>query len=97
MQKSIFSGFNFVTANGLAPDVFQIKVTDTKPTWIYCPQPKGGHCVAGMSMVINQKFDSPKTLAAYQALAAAKGELVIPSVVQGGQQGPNPNPNAGFP
>lgn len=48
-------------------------------------------------MAINQNFNSAKTLTAYQALAKAKGELVIPSVVQGGLQGPNPNPNSGFP
>jgi hypothetical protein len=98
-QTGVFAGFDFLaTGNGvLATDVYQIVVKDTKPRWIYCPQPKGLHCVNGMSMVINQNFDNGKTLDVYQAKAKANGFVVVPSTIQGGLEGPNPNPLNGFP
>lgn len=90
-----FSGFKFATQDGrLAPDVFQLVVKDAAPIWYYCAQPNGQHCTNGMSGVINQNFDGPNTLAAYQQ--AAKGaDTVVPPVVQGGKTLSNPNPNAG--
>ncbi|RFU34449.1 hypothetical protein B7463_g1844, partial [Scytalidium lignicola] len=92
---SFFSGFQPI-ADGQAPDVFQIVVTDTTPIWYYCAQTNGGHCQAGMAGVINQNFNSPNTLAAYKANAALTGTSVIPPVVQGGAVIPNPNPLGGF-
>ena len=98
-EIGIFSGFHFATSNGqLAPNVFQIEITDEKkPIWLYCPQTKGDHCQKGMSMVINQNVDSGNTLVKYQANSALTGTSVVPATIQGGTEGPNPNPNAGFP
>lgn len=96
-DAGFFSGFRFATQDGrLAPDVFQIIVEDASaPIWYYCAQTAGQHCTNGMSGVINQDFDGPNTLAAYQQ--AAKGvDTVVPPVVQGGKTLPNPNPNGGF-
>ena len=53
-DTSFFSGF-MPTADGLAPDVFQIVVEDTQPIWYYCAQTDGSHCQNGMVGVINQK------------------------------------------
>jgi len=97
MQTGFFAGFNFFTPSGLATDVFQIKITDTNPVWIYCPQTTGNHCQNGMAMAINQKVDSGKTLTKYIANAKLTGTSVVPSIIQGGLEGPNPNPNSGFP
>ena len=91
-----FSGFGFATRDGrLAPDVFQLVVEDAAPIWYYCAQPNGQHCTSGMSGVINQDFDGPNTLAAYQQAAKAV-DTIVPPVVQGGKTLPNPNPNGGF-
>ncbi|KAF2685828.1 hypothetical protein K458DRAFT_417034 [Lentithecium fluviatile CBS 122367] len=69
-----FSGFNFATsegtiANGEAIKVFTFEVQNEDPIWFYCSQPNGEHCKAGMSGVINQNFNSDKTLAAYKEKA----------------------------
>jgi plastocyanin len=98
-QKSFFAGFDFfVDQPGvLAPNVYQITVTDKKPIWFYCPQTTGNHCQNGMAGVINQNFNSDFTLARYLANAATTGVSVVPPYIQGGLEGPNPNPNAGFP
>ncbi|KAI6758788.1 hypothetical protein HG530_011028 [Fusarium avenaceum] len=90
-----FAGFNFATKEGQAPDVFQLTVEDKKPIWYYCPQQKGNHCQAGMVGVINQNFDNQDfSLRRHKELAALTGVSVIPPVEQGGEVGPNPNPNA---
>ncbi|KAK1573318.1 extracellular serine-rich protein [Colletotrichum navitas] len=94
---SFFSGFNFFTPEGQAPDVFQVVVEDKKPIWYYCAQNVGQHCHSGMVGVINQNFDSPDfTLAKHKELAAKKGDAIVPPVQQGGYVVPNPNPLGGF-
>jgi plastocyanin len=90
---SFFSGFNFVTNENLAPDVFQIVVEDKTPIWYYCAQ--GTHCRDRMVGVINQKVDSAFTLAKHRELAAAAPEIVIP-IETSGSIIPNPNPGSGF-
>ncbi|KAF4776469.1 extracellular serine-rich protein [Colletotrichum scovillei] len=95
--SSFFSGFNFFTPEGQSANVFQIVVEDKKPIWYYCAQNAGQHCKNGMVGVINQNFDSPDfTLAKHKALAAQKGDAVIPPVQQGGFVIPNLNPLGGF-
>lgn len=93
---SFFSGF-FPVAEGQSPEVFQIVVKDKNPIWFYCAQNTGNHCQAGMTGVVNQRFDSQFTLARHRELAAA---VKVPSGVQNGIQGgariPNPNPLSGF-
>ncbi|OPB41735.1 hypothetical protein H0G86_002784 [Trichoderma simmonsii] len=94
-----FAGFNFVTAEGQNPNVYQITVVDNSPVWYYCPQPKGEHCVNGMLGVINQNFDGDKTLSNQKNIAKS-ATLVIPPTIQGGKVGGfqrvNPNPLSGF-
>ena len=65
-DNAIFSGFNFNTTAGEAPNVFTFMVPDKNPIWYYCSQPNGNHCQKGMSGVINQNFNSNKTLAKYK-------------------------------
>ncbi|KAH6886410.1 hypothetical protein B0T10DRAFT_491130 [Thelonectria olida] len=93
-----FAGFNFVTAEGQADNVFQaVILDDSKPIWYYCPQTKGNHCQSGMVGVINQNFnDQTHSLAKFRELAATTGTSVVPPVVQGGSVILNPNPNGGF-
>ncbi|KAK5994769.1 Extracellular serine-rich protein [Cladobotryum mycophilum] len=92
-----FAGFNFLTQQGQATDVFQLVVEDSSPIWYYCPQTGGNHCQAGMAGVINQNFNSnDKTLAKYKAAAALTGVSIVPPVQQGGDVIPNPNPLGGF-
>jgi len=62
----VFSGFNFATPQGEAKDVFTFQVQNKEPFWYYCSQVVGNHCQMGMSGVINQNFDSDKTLAKYK-------------------------------
>jgi hypothetical protein len=64
--SGIFSGFNFATSQGEAPDVFVFTVKSKEPLWYYCSQTVGNHCQSGMSGVINQNFSSDKTLAKYK-------------------------------
>ncbi|KAL6803644.1 hypothetical protein J3E68DRAFT_446272 [Trichoderma sp. SZMC 28012] len=94
-----FAGFNFVTAEGQNPNVYQITIVDNSPVWYYCPQPKGEHCVNGMMAVINQDFSSDKTLSNQKNIAKS-ATLVIPPTIQGGKVGgfqrANPNPLSGF-
>lgn len=99
---SFFSGFVFQPEPGKQSDkVFQIVVKDKNPIWYYCAQsgPGGnpvGHCSSGMTGVINQRFDSPATLAAHRKLAANKATVVPPK--EQGYPGliPNPFPDRGF-
>lgn len=65
-KESVFSGFNFATQQGEAPNVFTIMVENKDPFWYYCSQVVGNHCQMGMSGVINQNFDGDKTLAKYK-------------------------------
>ncbi|KAG9192431.1 hypothetical protein G6011_11165 [Alternaria panax] len=65
-DSAIFSGFNFNTTVGEAPNVFTFMVLDKNPIWYYCSQTNGNHCQKGMSGVINQNFNSDKTLARYK-------------------------------
>lgn len=62
----IFSGFSFNTTAGEAPNVFSFMVQDRNPLWYYCSQTVGNHCQSGMSGVINQNFNSDKTLTQYK-------------------------------
>jgi plastocyanin len=64
-----FAGFNFNTTAGESGNVFTFQVENTEPFWYYCAQTVGNHCQAGMSGVINQNFNSDKTLAAYKEKA----------------------------
>jgi plastocyanin len=66
-----FSGFNYATNDTESENVYSFIVQDTKPFWYYCSQPVGEHCRSGMSGVINQDFNSNKTLAAYKEKAKA--------------------------
>lgn len=94
-STSFFSGFQ-PTADGQAPDVFQIVVEDQNPIWYYCAQQNGAHCQNGMVGVINQNFNGPNTLEKQKEFAALTNVSVIPPVVQGGAVIPNPNPLSGF-
>ncbi|KAH6654474.1 extracellular serine-rich protein [Truncatella angustata] len=96
-EVGFFSGFNFAVPAGQSNSVFQITVEDAKPIWFYCSQTKGNHCQSGMTGVVNQNFNSPNTLAAYNQLAKVSGVSVSPAVQQplGGVIA-NPNPLAGF-
>ncbi|KAL7907315.1 hypothetical protein GGI35DRAFT_456019 [Trichoderma velutinum] len=96
-----FAGFNFVTAEGQNPNVYQITVVDNSPIWYYCPQTKGNHCQTGQMVgVINQNFDGDKTLANQKVIAAGTGVSIVPPTIQGGKVGgfqrANPNPLSGF-
>lgn len=92
-----FSGFNFAVAEGQSANVFQVVVEDKTPIWFYCSQTNGNHCQNGMTGVVNQNFDSDKTLAAYNALARNSGTSVSPAVqLPVGGVVPNPNPLSGF-
>ncbi|AEO64666.1 3bc48668-29da-440d-9bdd-ea11d201220c [Thermothielavioides terrestris] len=100
---SFFSGFFPVAPkpDGSAvqsPEVFQIEVVDaTRPIWFYCAQNKGRHCQNGMVGVVNQHFDSDKTLAVFRANAAkVLGDSGVQPFVQGGWRIENPNPLSGF-
>jgi hypothetical protein len=70
----IKSGFMPVAPTDTQIPVFSILVNDTNPIWLYCGQT--GHCQAGMSMVINEKAGSNKTLEAYKAAAAMLGSTM---------------------
>lgn len=90
--KGIFSGFNFKTDVGEAPNVFQFTVQNKEPFWYYCSQTVGNHCQSGMSGVINQNFNSDKTLDAYKANAkntVTKQPSANPLDSQGGWIVPN--------
>ncbi len=89
-DDAIFSGF-MPTMQGEAPNVFTITIKDKSPLWFYCAQTAKSHCQSGMSMVVNQNFDGPNTLAAYQAAAALTGTSIAPPRVQGGTIAPPPN------
>jgi plastocyanin len=92
--ESFFSGF-FPTPSGQNPEVFQIVVKDTAPIWYYCGQTKGDHCQSGMVGVINQKVDSPATLAAHKLAAIGKPPSTVQPAIIGGSRIPNPQPLAG--
>ena len=98
-QTGFFAGFDFVIEEPdvLAPNVFQVTVTDTEPIFFYCPQTIGNHCQAGMVGVINQNVTSEDTLASFITKAANTDVSVVPAYIQGGLRGLNPNPDAGFP
>jgi hypothetical protein len=98
LDGGFYSGFNFMTQEGQADNVFQIEVTDpSTPIWYYCPQQNGNHCQNGMVGVINQNFDNQAfSLRAHRELAANTAVSVIPPVEQGGSVIPNPNPLSGF-
>jgi plastocyanin len=92
---SFFSGF-FPVAEGQSAEVFQIVVKDKTPIWYFCGQTNGNHCQAGMVGVVNQKFDSPFTLAKHKMLAANASTSTVQPWAQGGSRIPNPNPLSGF-
>jgi plastocyanin len=64
-----FSGYNYRVDAGESSNAFEFIVENTEPFWYYCSQPMGDHCKKGMSGVINQNFNSDKTLAAYKEKA----------------------------
>ncbi|KAF2129780.1 hypothetical protein P153DRAFT_289438 [Dothidotthia symphoricarpi CBS 119687] len=77
--QGVFSGFNFFTSVGEAPHVFNFMVKDKNPMWYYCSQAVGNHCQNGMTGVINQDFNSDKTLAAHKQ-KAKETVIIQPSV-----------------
>jgi plastocyanin len=93
LEGGIFSGFNFATAAGEAPNVFTFIVKDKEPFWYYCSQTAGNHCQAGMSGVINQNFnDNEKTLDKYKVAAVntvTKQPSADPKEMRGGFVLPN--------
>lgn len=91
-DTSFFSGF-FPTQEGQSDEVFQVVVEDDSPIWFYCAQ--GTHCQGGMVGVVNQKFDSDKTLREFKELAKEAGPGVAGEEVTGGERILNPNPDAG--
>lgn len=91
-----FSGGFFPVAEGQSKEVFQVVVEDTKPIWYYCAQNVGRHCQSGMVGVINQKYDSPFTLAKHKELAAKTNSSSILPNVQGGKRIADPNPLSGL-
>lgn len=94
LSGGIFSGFNFPTATGEAPNVFSFQVKTKEPFWYYCSQINGNHCQKGMSGVINQPFDNPeKTLAKYKEAsvgATTKQPSADVKAANGGAILPNP-------
>ena len=46
--QGVFTGFNFATQQGEAPNVFLMMVQNRDPFWYYCSQPVGDHCKKGM-------------------------------------------------
>ncbi|PVI07015.1 hypothetical protein DM02DRAFT_382565 [Periconia macrospinosa] len=90
--SGVFSGFNFRTDAGEAPNVFRFTVKNNEPFWYYCSQTNGDHCQKGMSGVINQNFNGDKTLARYKEkakTAVTKQPSADPLKFQGGEIVPN--------
>jgi plastocyanin len=90
--SGVFSGFNFATSQGEAPDVFTFTVRNKEPFWYYCSQTVGGHCQNGMSGVINQNSNSDKTLALYKQnakVAITRQPSVDLLAIRGGSKLPN--------
>ncbi|KAF1946401.1 hypothetical protein EJ02DRAFT_232671 [Clathrospora elynae] len=91
-EMAIFSGFNFNTTAGEAPNVFTFMVQDRNPIWYYCSQTAGNHCQSGMSGVVNQNFASDNTLARYKENAVntvTRQPSTDPLASQGGWKLPN--------
>jgi plastocyanin len=87
--SGVFSGFNFATSQGEAPDVFSFTVRSKEPLWYYCSQTVGDHCQNGMSGVINQDPNSDKTLALYKEnsrVAITRQPSVDLLAIQGGSK-----------
>jgi plastocyanin len=87
--SGVFSGFNFATSRGEAPDIFAFTVRSKEPFWYYCSQTVGDHCQNGMSGVINQNSNSDKTLALYKEkakVAITRQPSVDLLAVQGGSK-----------
>jgi plastocyanin len=97
---SFFSGFFPVPSNpdmstSQSKEVFQIEVKDDNPIWFYCPQAR--HCQSSMVGVVNQEFDTGKTLDVFRSAAArVQGLSGMQAAVQGGVRRENPNPLGGF-
>ena len=88
-ENAFFSGFQPTNATE-APNVFSIKVVDTKPIWFYCGQTTGNHCQMGMAGVINQNFNSlTNTLTKYKENAKNAPTSTVPPQIQGGVISPN--------
>ncbi|KAF7344733.1 hypothetical protein MVEN_01634000 [Mycena venus] len=67
------SGFQLATpGSGQLPE-YSFNVTDLNPLWFFCAQTNpANHCNAGMVFSVNADETSPKTFAAFQALAEGK-------------------------
>lgn len=90
-DDAVFSGF-MPTQDKEAPMAFTFEVKDKKPFWFYCSQTNMNHCQSGMAGVINQDFNSNKTLANYKIKAAHTGTSVSPPKPgNGGVIAPPPN------
>jgi plastocyanin len=88
----VFSGFNYATSKGEAPDVFSFTVKSKEPFWYYCSQTIGSHCQNGMSGVINQGSNSDETLVKYKEKSmnsVTKQPSVDLMASQGGWKLPN--------
>ncbi|KAF4775001.1 extracellular serine-rich protein [Colletotrichum scovillei] len=92
-----FSGFDFVTPEGPADNVFQITIKDKQPIWYYCAQNAGQHCKNGMVGVINQPpVNDAFHLEKHKALAAQKNDSIIPPSQKGGVVSSRPNDITGI-
>jgi len=79
--NAFFSGPITTSGSAANPEIFTLNITSTAAIWIYCAVPS--HCESGMAAVINAPSDGSKTLAMYQAAAAAVASTTAPSTVQG--------------
>ncbi|KAF7345793.1 hypothetical protein MVEN_01600000 [Mycena venus] len=75
------SGFQFVTPGQAQLPQYSFNVTDLNPLWFFCAQTNpANHCNAGMVFSVNANETSPKTFAAFQALAMGNSGAIASSV-----------------
>ncbi|KAF7681594.1 hypothetical protein GT037_000570 [Alternaria burnsii] len=74
-DNAIFSGFNFNTTAGEAPNVFTFIVPDKNPIWYYCSQSNGNHCQKYKDNAVNTITKQPFT----DPLASQAG-MILPNM-----------------
>ncbi|KAJ7444850.1 hypothetical protein FB451DRAFT_1149013 [Mycena latifolia] len=84
--QGIDSGFQLVAANATQLPQWSFTVNnDTAPLWFFCAQTiPANHCQAGMVFSVNANPDSPKSFAAYQALAKGNAAAAGPAAASAG-------------
>ncbi|KAJ7074191.1 hypothetical protein C8F01DRAFT_1242463 [Mycena amicta] len=84
-EPGIDSGFQLVPANATQLPQWSFTVNNASaPLWFFCAQTiPGNHCQAGMVFSVNANPDSPKSFAAYQALAKGGDAAAAASSVAG--------------